>query len=119
MNIFKIKAPLGYSTGTELYPLIKKAVTSIMKGTNLSCKPLMQLTLVNHLNGDALVYPLKVINVNEANIGTAANATAYMTLWNADAANMAKGVIKSGTGLVFEFQPMYVNTAIVLYAENS
>lgn len=117
INIYKIKAPLGYSTGTPLYPIVKAMFDKMNSAS--SCKPKTQLTLANYVNANPLVYPLIVTKSNGVELGTVANATAYMTVWNADPDNQTLGRITAGSGLVFDFEPIYINTAVTLYAKNT
>lgn len=59
--------------------------------------------------GDAITsYPVDVINQNGDTLGAAANAPAYITLWNADPDNTV-GYIISGTGTTFNvlINPLY------------
>lgn len=47
---------------------------------------------------DIAAYPVTVLNISEAPIAVAASPTEYVTLWNSDTANQAKGVLRTGPG---------------------
>ena len=117
-NIFKVRAGLGYSTGTSLYPIIRKIFVNLPAKDKPSVGPGMQLGLANHKDNTTLVYPVKVINVKDLFIGTARNADEYVQIWNSNNDNLEVGSVLSGVGMLFDVAPRYLNSGMILYAEN-
>lgn len=115
MNIFKIKAPLGYSTGTPLYPLIEAMYNALPEIEKVP-KVKMLLTLTYNGSGDPVVYPLRVLDINLVDLGIANTPGQYMNIWNARPVNLTKGYIFSADNLTFEFVPVAINTVISLKA---
>lgn len=55
-----------------------------------------QLPLKEADNSDITAYPVHVLNVNSVDLGEAATPSAYISLWNGDAANQAVGILSLG-----------------------
>jgi hypothetical protein len=72
--------------------------------------PLRQISIVMHTTADleTASYPVTVYNVNLSAIGTASTKAEYISIWNSDGANQAKGVLIGNYG-PFSFILMALN----------
>lgn len=61
------------------------------------CVP-VYLTIKSVGGDEPATWPIKVFNVNQVDIGTAANKAEFISIWNADPDNRLIGKIKNGTG---------------------
>lgn len=117
-NPFIIKIPTSKSgPGIPLKPVLDAMLQAAAEQANCaSCVMLGRYQLMNYEGNTDLEYPLGVFSVNQEYLGVANNASEYITLWNANANNLAVGTILSGTDTVFQVSLKYANKNLNLYA---